>query len=88
MTPRLISKQDAAAYCGLSMTQFSQWIAEGRISPAIPGTHRFDKLKLDADLDRLSGIKSTPELSPLEKWKAERNVRAAQRPSHVQKEAR
>jgi hypothetical protein len=71
---RLISKSDAAEYCGLSMTQFTQWIEDGKISPAIPGTHRFDKVKLDADLDRLSGIKSNSTLSPLEQWKADRNA--------------
>lgn len=72
---RLMTKSEAAAYCSLSMTQFTQWIDDGRISPAIPGTHRFDKVKLDADLDRLSGVQSTATLSPLEKWKAEQNAR-------------
>lgn len=83
MTPRLISKQQAAEYCGLSITQFSQWVSDGKISPAIPGTHRFDRHKLDADLDRLSGIKSTTTLSPLERWKAEQNARHAKGSSHI-----
>ena len=72
---RLLTKTEAAEYCSLSMTQFSQWIEDGRVSPAIPGTHRFDKVKLDADLDRLSGVQSNIALSPLEKWKAEQNAR-------------
>jgi hypothetical protein len=72
---RLMTKSEAAAYCSLSMTQFTQWIDDGRISPAIPGTHRFDKVKLDADLDRLSGVQSTAALSPLEQWKAKRHAR-------------
>lgn len=79
MTARLLTKSEAAAYCSLSMTQFTQWIEDGRISPAIPGTHRFDKVKLDADLDRLSGVQTNIPLSPLDEWKAKRDARNARR---------
>lgn len=75
MTARLMTKSEAAAYCSLSITQFTQWVEDGKVSPAIPGTHRFDKIKLDADLDRLSGVQSNITLSPLEQWKAERDAR-------------
>lgn len=72
--PRLITRKEAAAYCGLSVTQFSQWIRDGRISPPIAGTHMFDRHRLDADLDRLSGLEAQ-SLSPLEMWKRQRNAR-------------
>lgn len=86
--PRLMTKSEAAQYCNLSNTQFAQWVADGRISPAIPGTHRFDRVKLDADLDKLSGVETKSALSPLEQWRAERDARNAQRNPYVKEAAR
>ncbi len=76
---RLLSKSEAAEYCNLSGTQFSEWIKLGRISPAIPGTHRWDRVALDRDIDRLSGITTTSNVSALEAWKAMKDANRAKR---------
>jgi hypothetical protein len=81
---RLLSKSEAAKYCNLSATQFAQWVKAGRISPAIPGTNRFDKIKLDMDIDRLSGIATQSSVSALETWKAMKDASRAQRSAQNQ----
>lgn len=79
---RLLTKSEAAAYLKLKPSQFNNWIKQGRISPAIPGTHRWDRIALDRDIDRLSGIKSeSPAVSDLDAWRQRRNARRAQRAS-------
>ncbi len=77
MKARLLTRSEAAAYCGLSSAQFSNWVRSGIVSPAIPGTHRWDQAALDRDLDRHSGLTATSQLSALEQWKATRNARHA-----------
>ncbi|SCB30798.1 helix-turn-helix transcriptional regulator [Rhizobium lusitanum] len=77
---RLLTKTEAAAYLNLKPTQFNNWIKEGRIPPAIPGTHRWDRVALDRELDRLSGIATESKaVSELDAWKERRNARRAQR---------
>ncbi|MGV1953136.1 hypothetical protein ACQZ44_20165 [Agrobacterium vitis] len=78
-TPRLLTQGQAAKYCNLSPAQFNAWVKAGRISGALAGTHRWDKVALDRDIDRLSGIKAEPQTeSALEKWKKDRDARRAQ----------
>lgn len=74
---RLMTRSDAADYCSLSMAQFSQWVAIGRLPQSITGTHRWDRRALDDALDKLSGLSTKSALSPLEKWKAEQSARSA-----------
>ncbi|MGN6147075.1 helix-turn-helix transcriptional regulator [Rhizobium sp.] len=82
---RLLTKAEAAAYLNLKPTQFNNWIKEGRISPAIPGTHRWDRNALDRDLDRISGIATeSTAVSELEAWRQRRDARRAQRAAQNQ----
>lgn len=76
-TPRLLSKSEAAAYCGLKSSRFSSWVKEGIIPPSLPGTYKWDRKALDQHLDKISGIEQPKELSPLEEWRAKRNARRA-----------
>lgn len=41
--PRLIGRKEAAAYCGISPTCFSMWVARGIMPPTLPGTRRWDR---------------------------------------------
>lgn len=77
--PRLLTQTQAAQYCNLSPAQFNAWVRDGRIPGPLPGTHRWDKVALDRDIDRLSGIvpKSEPE-DALEAWKRKRDARRAE----------
>src|SRR5258708_2996806 len=57
VTPRGLSKSDAAEYCGCATLEaFDDWVRKGIIPGAIPGTHRWDRKAIDAALDRASGL--------------------------------
>lgn len=77
MNPRLLTLSEAAAYCRLSKAGFNNWIAAGRLPPAIPGTHRWDRAALDAALDKISNLAPTNEPSAYDAWKAGRHARAS-----------
>ncbi|NEU94833.1 hypothetical protein FNJ47_03080 [Bradyrhizobium sp. UFLA 03-164] len=71
--PRVLSKQEAANYCGCNtLAAFDQWRAKGIVPGPIPGTTRWDRKALDAALDRASGLvtASAPELNSYERWRA------------------
>lgn len=78
---RLLTKSEAAAYLKLKPSQFNTWIKEGRVSPSIPGTHRWDIKALDRDLDKLSGLEASEPTSALDEWRERKNARRAQRAS-------
>jgi predicted DNA-binding transcriptional regulator AlpA len=78
IAPRLLTRQQAAAYCGLSVSGFSQWVKTGRLPGPIRGTIRWDRKAIDAGLDQASGLEATLQPSPLEEWKARRHAREPQ----------
>lgn len=63
--PRGMNREAAAAYLGVSDTTLDKWRRQGLIS-YIPNTKLFDRKKLDATLDDLSGLRnaSTAKLHP------------------------
>lgn len=79
MQPRMLTREEAAAYCGLSPEGLSDWMRRGLVPRPIPGTHRIDRKALDAALDKLSGIEPEQEKSALARWKEARDARAAGR---------
>lgn len=54
--PRLLTKSQAAAYCGIGTGGFSDWIRKGILPRALKGTQRWDRAAIDAALDRRSGL--------------------------------
>jgi hypothetical protein len=78
ITPRGLTKEEAAAYCGCETERaFDDWVKRGVVPGAIPGTHRWDRKAIDLWLDRLSGlVEKAATGSALTDWKASR---AAQR---------
>lgn len=78
LRPRLLSRQQAAAYCCLSPSTFSNWVRLGKLPPPLPGTARWDLKAIDAALDALSGLTENAEepLSPLDEWRNKRARRA------------
>jgi predicted DNA-binding transcriptional regulator AlpA len=75
IAPRLLTREQAAAYCGLSVYGFAEWVKTGRLPGPIRGTIRWDRKAIDAALDQASGLQATLQASPLEEWKARHHAR-------------
>lgn len=71
--PRGLTRKEAAAYCGLSLSAFGNSVRDKVLpSPTMPGK-RYDRILLDRVMNNLSGITDLVEpLSPLDKWKKSR----------------
>ena len=75
---RLLTRPQAAAYCGAAPSTFSMWVAAGKMPPPVPGMKRWDRQAIDDKLDALRGIAANDnQETPLEKWKRERDARKA-----------
>lgn len=68
--PRLMTREQAAAYCGVTYSCFGTWIWKGIIPPALPGTRRWDRRAIDQALDKQSGIKPVEDEkeSEVDRW--------------------
>ncbi len=66
--PRLIGRREAAAYCGVTPTCFSMWVASHKMPPAIPGTRKWDKRAIDARLDEISGLAVNDNEDAFDRW--------------------
>ena len=77
---RLVTKVQAATYCGTSTATFAKWVVAGILPSTVSITGRYDMRALDAALDKLSGIKSIeqPEDS-FDAWKRGRNAKTSPR---------
>ncbi|UGX87153.1 helix-turn-helix transcriptional regulator [Phyllobacterium meliloti] len=84
---RLLTRGEAAAYCGLKPSAFSDWVRKGTMPKPINGSRRWDKKAIDAKLDEIAGIQTAraPAInddgeSELQKWQREHEVIQADRP--------
>lgn len=75
--PRLVSRAEAAMYCGLKPSRFSDLVRDGKMPPAVPGTTKWDMKAIDLHLDKLAGIKTEQPKSALERWKEQQNAGSA-----------
>jgi hypothetical protein len=73
--PRLLTRAQAAIYCNISVSTFSNWVKIGRLPLPISGTNRWDLRAIDQALDALSGITNEPA-SALDLWKLQRARRS------------
>jgi hypothetical protein len=78
--PRLVSKSEAARYCGVTPTTYAKWVVQGIFPPSVSVTGKYDMRALDAAIDLLSGIKSV-DLSEdrFEVWKRGRSAKTSSR---------
>src|SRR3954451_15259653 len=72
LKPRGLARGNAAAYCGLTLQGFDEWVKRGVVPGPIPGTQRWDRLAVDLALDRASGIARMTGGTAFEQWKARR----------------
>ena len=71
-TPRLLTRQQAAAYCSVSLETFDDYRRRGIVPDPINGTARWDRKLIDMWLDKASGIASATA-SPLDEWRSQRD---------------
>ncbi len=81
IAPRLLTRAQAAAYCGVGTTTFTAWVRRGIIPGSISATRRWDRKAIDAALDALSRIDSKAEGEALDQWKAKHRARHTDRRS-------
>jgi hypothetical protein len=74
IAPRLMTREQAAAYCGVAITTFTTWVQRGTVPGPVPGTHRWDRKAIDGALDALSRIDDEFERNALDQWKAARRA--------------
>lgn len=68
--PRLLTREQAAAYCGYSRSGFSRLVSIGALPGPIPGLSRWDKRAIDARLDKISGLEhDDKQETAYEAWK-------------------
>ena len=67
--PRGLTREDAAAYCGLTPEGFDDWVKRAIVPGPIPGTQRWDRKAIDLALDRASGI-ATLKDTAFDDWQA------------------
>jgi hypothetical protein len=75
--PRVLSREDAARYCGCDTARaFDEWVRKGIIPRPIPGTTKWDRLAIDDALDRYRPCAPSIQADPYDAWKAARNADA------------
>jgi hypothetical protein len=81
IAPRLLTREQTAAYCGVGLTTFTAWIRRGIVPGPVHRTHRWDRKAIDAALDVLSGIDAKLEGIALDQWKAKHRAHHTERDS-------
>jgi predicted DNA-binding transcriptional regulator AlpA len=79
IAPRLLTREQAAAYCGVGLTTFTAWIRRGIVPGPVHRTHRWDRKAIDAALDVLSCSDAKLEGTALDQWKAKHRARRFER---------
>ena len=80
IAPRLLTREQAAAYCSVSARGFSEWVKAGKMPGPVLGTTRWDRRAIDAVLDKASGLETrgVPE-DAFDRWKRERHEKSTSR---------
>jgi hypothetical protein len=72
ITARGMTGKEAAQFYGLSPSAFYKARKEGRIPrPTLPG-RRYDRVLLENEMNRLSGINDAAPTNPLDEWRRRR----------------
>ena len=77
LTPRILTREEAAAYLGLGVSAFDMRVKAGKLPKPLPadiyGRARFDRGAIDRQLDLDSGLtdsKGIDASEALRKWRA------------------
>lgn len=78
MPARAMTRAEAAAYCGVTLSGFADWQRRGIVPGPMAGTKRWDRIALDRALDKASGLRQADESeTPFKRWKREQDARSA-----------
>jgi excisionase family DNA binding protein len=69
VTPRGLTLQQAAKYCGIGPSTYRRWVENGVMPDTMPGTRRYDRLAIDDALDKMSQ-RNQGSGSAYDAWKA------------------
>lgn len=75
---RLLSRAEAAAYCGFKPSAFSAHVLAGRLPQPIAGLRKWDRAAIDSYLDKVSGLandNATEEVDPWAEYDRKKNAR-------------
>lgn len=74
-----MTKQQAAAYCGVSGPTFTKWVLAGDMPGPFRSTRMYDRRAIDLVLDKAAGISQgePPKEDAYDKWVRERAEREA-----------
>ena len=74
-----MTKQQAAAYCGVSGPTFTKWVLAGDMPGPFKSTRMYDRRAIDLVLDKAAGISqgTPPKEDAYDKWVRERAEREA-----------
>jgi hypothetical protein len=86
--PRMLTRTQAAEYCGYSPEHFSRQVTAGRLPPHVAGMLRWDRKAIDAKLDELSGINDNEPEDEAARWEREYDAREAKGSGAGQENAR
>lgn len=79
---RLLTREQAAAYCGYSAGQFSRLVSAGALPGHLGKMRRWDRKVLDAKIDEISGIANDNEPEDaFAKWEREQDAHSTKRGS-------
>lgn len=70
MQNRMLTRQQAANYCSLTPSGFSDWMRKGLVPGPLPSTSRWDKAAIDARFDALSSLEQAEAPDVFDKWVA------------------
>ncbi len=80
IAPRLLTRDQAAAYCSVSARGFSEWVKAGKMPGPVIGTARWDRRAIDAVLDKASGLETGgAQENAFDRWKRERHEKSTSR---------
>lgn len=77
LTPRCLSREEAATYCGCETVRaFDEWVRKRIVPRPIPGTKKWDRLAIDDALDRFRTSGPSIQADPYLAWKADQDADA------------
>lgn len=69
---RLISRKEAASFCGISASRFSQWVTAGVMPMPIQGTRRWDRLAIERMIDARNTLANDNKKGGFAAWRSEK----------------